>query len=98
MGALVRRTLRVWPLLMAPLVTQSPPLRLTWGVPLPLTVTGAAPVSPLIVRVFEVIAVARATPLWSVKLKASGTVSSRVRTVQASLTPPTVTVAVDRVL
>ena len=60
-AALVRRTARVWPGVSVPLETQGPPLRLISGSPSPLTVTGAAALNPVRIRVLEVIALLRAT-------------------------------------
>ena len=62
-AALVRRTARVWPFSSAPLVTQGPPLRLTCGLPSPLTVTGAVTPRPVRVRVLAVVRVLRTTLL-----------------------------------
>ena len=100
-AALVKRTARVWLFMIVPLVAQAPPAILICGLPSPVTVTGEAPSmagpSPVMVTAVAVRRVLKGTLVWSVKVKALGTVSCCVCTVQAAvqlkLASPTVTVA-----
>jgi hypothetical protein len=53
---LVRRTPKLWPLVIVPLVTHDPPLMRICGLP-PLTETGTLPVMPVMLMLLDVISV-----------------------------------------
>ena len=75
---LVKRSSSVWPSVMLPVVPHVPPLMRNCGVPSPVMLTAVAVLMPLMVKLSDVICVETATPVWSVKLKATGVVSGGV--------------------
>ncbi|OYW53717.1 MAG: hypothetical protein B7Y80_15590 [Hyphomicrobium sp. 32-62-53] len=91
----VRRTASVCPLVILPDVPQAPPA-MEICAPVPVTETGVVVLMPVMVTALAVVSVLRAAFVkFGVKSNATGVVSAAsVVTLHASVTPPTVTVAV----